>query len=35
MRKAILLAVVALVVAAVIWFGGGVVLGWLRALHGH
>ena len=35
MRRLILLAVVALLVAGLLWLGGGVVLQWLRSLHGH
>ncbi len=35
MRRFVLLAVVALVAAAVLWLGGGVVVQWLKSLHGH
>lgn len=34
MRKFIVLAAVALILAAALWFGGGRVVGWLKALHG-
>jgi hypothetical protein len=35
MRRGIVMVVVALGVAALIWYGGGTVVGWLRAMHGH
>ncbi len=34
MRKFIVLAAVALIVAAALWFGGEKVVAWLKAFHG-
>jgi hypothetical protein len=35
MRRFLLFAVLALAIAALVRFGGGAVVGWLRSLHGH
>lgn len=34
MRRTVMLAVAALAAAAVVWFFGGMVMQWLRSLHG-
>lgn len=35
MKRFLVLAVIALAVAGVLWFGGGALVGMLKAMHGH